>query len=78
MLNQFTQKPLIFIYAQLLRITLMLLFMFQLWLALSEKHLQSKGVNWNQTEKLCFNEWSNPDDSELGVQIVKVSILLKI
>lgn len=49
--------------------------MLQLWLALSEKHLQSKGVNWSQTEKFCFNEWSNPDDSELGIQIVKVSNL---
>ncbi|GLV44391.1 uncharacterized protein CBL_10195 [Carabus blaptoides fortunei] len=43
----------------------------KLWLALAEKHLQSKGVNWTQTERLCFNEWSNPDDNELGVQIVK-------
>jgi hypothetical protein len=33
----------------------------------------SRGVDWVQAEKLCFNEWSNPDDEELGVQIVKVS-----
>ncbi|KAI5754771.1 hypothetical protein M8J77_011332 [Diaphorina citri] len=31
----------------------------------------SRGVDWVQAEKLCFNEWSNPDDEELGVQIVK-------
>lgn len=44
----------------------------KLWLALSEKHLQSRGVNWTKEEKICFNEWTNPDDSELGIQIVKV------
>ncbi|KAI5749464.1 hypothetical protein M8J76_007544 [Diaphorina citri] len=42
-----------------------------LWLTLAEKHLMSRGVDWVQAEKLCFNEWSNPDDEELGVQIVK-------
>uniref|UniRef100_A0A8D8Q2N4 TBC1 domain family member 30 n=1 Tax=Cacopsylla melanoneura TaxID=428564 RepID=A0A8D8Q2N4_9HEMI len=42
-----------------------------LWLTLAEKHLISRGVDWAQAEKLCFNEWSNPDDEELGVQIVK-------
>lgn len=45
----------------------------QLWLTLSERHLQQRGVDWRQAEKLCFNEWSNPDDEELGIQIVKVS-----
>lgn len=29
-------------------------------------------MDWKQAEKVCFNEWSNPDDEELGIQIVKV------
>ena len=29
-------------------------------------------MDWKQAEKICFNEWSNPDDEELGIQIVKV------
>jgi hypothetical protein len=45
----------------------------QLWLTVAEKHLQSRGVDWGHAERFCFNEWSNPDDDELGVQIVKVS-----
>ena len=48
---------------------------FQLWLTLSEKHLVSRGVDWKKAEKFCFNEWSNPDDDELGLQIVRVSYL---
>lgn len=44
----------------------------KLWIALAEKHLQARGVNWAKEEKVCFNEWTNPDDSELGIQIVKV------
>lgn len=44
----------------------------QLWLTLAERHLDQRGIDWKQAEKLCFNEWSNPDDEELGIQIVKV------
>ncbi|XP_008208165.1 uncharacterized protein LOC100678809 isoform X1 [Nasonia vitripennis] len=43
----------------------------KLWLTLAERHLEQRGVDWKQAEKLCFNEWSNPDDEELGIQIVK-------
>ncbi|XP_069704210.1 serine-rich adhesin for platelets-like isoform X2 [Periplaneta americana] len=43
----------------------------RLWLTLAEKHLQARGVDWGNAERFCFNEWSNPDDDELGVQIVK-------
>ncbi|XP_021913960.1 uncharacterized protein LOC110827030 isoform X2 [Zootermopsis nevadensis] len=43
----------------------------RLWLTVAEKHLQSRGVDWTHAEKFCFNEWTNPDDEELGVQIVK-------
>ncbi|KAK3919575.1 TBC1 domain family member 30 [Frankliniella fusca] len=42
-----------------------------MWLTLADKHLQRRGVDWPQAERLCFSEWSNPDDDELGVQIVK-------
>ncbi|XP_076640504.1 uncharacterized protein LOC143352118 isoform X2 [Colletes latitarsis] len=43
----------------------------ELWLTLAERHLEQRGVDWKQAEKVCFNEWSNPDDEELGIQIVK-------
>ncbi|XP_063980248.1 uncharacterized protein LOC135164114 isoform X2 [Diachasmimorpha longicaudata] len=43
----------------------------RLWLTLAERHLEQRAVDWKQAEKLCFNEWSNPDDEELGIQIVK-------
>nr|XP_012136115.1 PREDICTED: uncharacterized protein LOC100879104 isoform X1 [Megachile rotundata] len=43
----------------------------KLWLTLAERHLEQRGVDWKQAEKICFNEWSNPDDEELGIQIVK-------
>ena len=49
------------------------LLFFQLWLTLSEKHLATRGVDWKKAEKFCFNEWSNPDDDELGLQIVRVN-----
>ena len=45
----------------------------QLWVTLSERYLSSKGVDWPRAERFCFNEWSNPDDDELGLQIVRVS-----
>ncbi|XP_069958226.1 serine-rich adhesin for platelets isoform X2 [Cherax quadricarinatus] len=43
----------------------------RLWLTLAEKHLQARGVSWPHAEAFCFNEWSNPDDDDLGDQIVK-------
>ncbi|XP_043481118.1 uncharacterized protein LOC122510496 isoform X3 [Leptopilina heterotoma] len=43
----------------------------RLWITLAERHLDQRGVDWKQAEKVCFNEWSNPDDEELGSQIVK-------
>ena len=42
-------------------------------MTLSERYLSSKGVDWPKAERFCFNEWSNPDDDELGLQIVRVS-----
>ena len=46
----------------------------KLWLTLAEKYLTQKGVDWKRAERTCFNEWSNPDDDELGLQIVRVSL----
>ncbi|XP_051167332.1 uncharacterized protein LOC127285389 isoform X2 [Leptopilina boulardi] len=43
----------------------------RLWITLAERHLEQREVDWKQAEKVCFNEWSNPDDEELGTQIVK-------
>ena len=50
-------------------------FVLQLWVTLSERYLSGKGVDWPKAERFCFNEWSNPDDDELGLQIVRVSFL---
>jgi len=34
-------------------------------------------VDWKkEEERICFNEWSNPDDDELGLQIVRVIKIL--
>ena len=49
----------------------------KLWLTLAEKYLTQKGVDWKRAERTCFNEWSNPDDDELGLQIVRVSLCLQ-
>ena len=43
---------------------------FQLWLCLAESKIRD--LDWEKTAKFCFNEKSNPDDDELGSQIVKV------
>ena len=45
-----------------------------MWLTLAERYLNSKSVDWKKAERTCFNEWSNPDDDELGLQIVRVRI----
>ncbi|XP_050533586.1 TBC1 domain family member 30-like isoform X2 [Daktulosphaira vitifoliae] len=42
-----------------------------LWLTLAEKYLASRDVEWPKVERFCFNDTTNPDDEELGVQIVK-------
>ena len=44
----------------------------QLWLTLAEQHLLRNGVDWSEVERNCFNERINPDDEELGQQIVRV------
>lgn len=42
-----------------------------MWLTLAERHLAARGVDWPATERIVFSDTSNPDDDELGVQIVK-------
>ncbi|XP_068714618.1 TBC1 domain family member 30-like [Montipora foliosa] len=41
----------------------------RLWLCLAESKIRD--LDWEKTAKFCFNEKSNPDDDELGSQIVK-------
>lgn len=48
-------------------------FRMKLWLQLSERHLSEQNIDWEKAEAVIFNEWTNPDDEELGVQIVKVT-----
>uniref|UniRef100_A0AAR5QFC8 TBC1 domain family member 30 n=1 Tax=Dendroctonus ponderosae TaxID=77166 RepID=A0AAR5QFC8_DENPD len=43
----------------------------RLWLTMAERHLDSQDIDWSETEKFCFSEWSHPTDAELGIQIVK-------
>lgn len=38
---------------------------------MAEKYLSSRDVEWPKVERFCFNDTTNPDDEELGVQIVK-------
>ncbi|XP_046840590.1 TBC1 domain family member 30-like [Xenia sp. Carnegie-2017] len=41
----------------------------RLWLILAENKLSH--LDWKKTSQFCFNERSNPDDDNLGAQIVK-------
>ncbi|XP_023228906.1 TBC1 domain family member 30-like isoform X1 [Centruroides sculpturatus] len=43
----------------------------RLWLTLSDRHIQTRKIDWRTTKRFCFNEKSNPDDNKLGTQIVK-------
>ncbi|XP_055848738.1 microtubule-associated protein futsch isoform X3 [Episyrphus balteatus] len=43
----------------------------KLWLALADKYLKSKNVDWEKEEVKCFSEQWREDDEELGIQIVK-------
>ena len=48
----------------------------QVWLTLADAYVASQKIDWEQTIKFTFNEKSNPDDNNLGMQIVKVGFLL--
>ncbi|XP_013141371.1 PREDICTED: uncharacterized protein LOC106105543 isoform X2 [Papilio polytes] len=43
----------------------------KLWLTLSERYLSSRGVQWAAAERACFRGTAQPDDTELGAQILK-------
>lgn len=46
----------------------------KLWLALSDKHIQTRGFDWTKEEVKCLSDQWRTDDEELGIQIVKVYI----
>lgn len=39
---------------------------------LADRHLEQRGIDWEQAEKICLNEWISADDEEFNTQIVKV------
>ncbi|CAG5040223.1 unnamed protein product [Parnassius apollo] len=43
----------------------------KLWLTLSERHLASRKIDWTTAERACFRGTAQPDDTELGAQIIK-------
>lgn len=45
--------------------------MFKIWLNLSIKYINDLDLDWHRVRRIAFNDRSNPDDDELGVQIVK-------
>ncbi|CAF0808804.1 unnamed protein product [Brachionus calyciflorus] len=42
-----------------------------IWLNLSKQYIKDLNIDWNKTRRAAFNDRSNPDDDELGIQIVK-------
>lgn len=42
-----------------------------MWLTLADRRLQQRQIDWQQTYDKCFSEHHNPEDEELGIQIVK-------
>ncbi|XP_053603065.1 uncharacterized protein LOC128671017 isoform X2 [Plodia interpunctella] len=43
----------------------------KLWLTLADRHLTARGVEWPAAERACFRGTAQPDDTELGAQILK-------
>ncbi|XP_062701985.1 uncharacterized protein LOC109622744 isoform X2 [Aedes albopictus] len=43
----------------------------KLWLALSDRYLKSKGINWEEEGEKYLTDQCDEDDEELGIQIVK-------
>jgi hypothetical protein len=43
----------------------------QLWLALAERYLKRRGIDWEIEKVKWFSENCRADDEELGIQIVK-------
>ncbi|XP_026739777.1 uncharacterized protein LOC113502412 [Trichoplusia ni] len=43
----------------------------KLWLTLSDRHLTARKIDWPSAERGCFRGTAQPDDTELGAQILK-------
>nr|XP_021194127.2 uncharacterized protein LOC110378979 isoform X1 [Helicoverpa armigera] len=43
----------------------------KLWLTLAERHLTARNIDWPSAERGCFRGTAQPDDTELGAQILK-------
>uniref|UniRef100_A0A914W0D4 Rab-GAP TBC domain-containing protein n=1 Tax=Plectus sambesii TaxID=2011161 RepID=A0A914W0D4_9BILA len=43
----------------------------KLWVTLANHHIQTLGIDWEETCKAAFNDRLNPDDDKLGMQIIK-------
>ncbi|KAF9409014.1 hypothetical protein HW555_011496 [Spodoptera exigua] len=43
----------------------------KLWLTLAERHLTARRIDWPSAERACFRGTAQPDDTELGAQILK-------
>ena len=45
----------------------------QLWISLASNYIREIHLDWSKTCRFAFNNCSNPDDDQLGIQIVKVN-----
>ncbi|XP_053671501.1 uncharacterized protein LOC128721745 [Anopheles nili] len=43
----------------------------KLWMALADRYLKTRSINWEEESAKCLGEQSDEDDEELGIQIVK-------
>uniref|UniRef100_A0A182K7Y4 Rab-GAP TBC domain-containing protein n=1 Tax=Anopheles christyi TaxID=43041 RepID=A0A182K7Y4_9DIPT len=43
----------------------------KLWMALADRYLKTRSINWEEESAKCLSEQSDEDDEELGIQIVK-------
>uniref|UniRef100_A0A182QQ21 Rab-GAP TBC domain-containing protein n=1 Tax=Anopheles farauti TaxID=69004 RepID=A0A182QQ21_9DIPT len=43
----------------------------KLWMALADRYLKTRAINWEEESTRCLSEQCDEDDEELGIQIVK-------
>ncbi|XP_035775923.1 uncharacterized protein LOC118457980 isoform X1 [Anopheles albimanus] len=43
----------------------------KLWMALADRYLKTRSLNWDEESAKCLSEQCDEDDEELGIQIVK-------
>uniref|UniRef100_A0A182NL92 Rab-GAP TBC domain-containing protein n=1 Tax=Anopheles dirus TaxID=7168 RepID=A0A182NL92_9DIPT len=43
----------------------------KLWMALADRYLKTRSINWEEESTRCLSEQCDEDDEELGIQIVK-------